>query len=435
MPKPGKNESQKDFVSRCIPIVMDEGTAEDNKQAAAICYSMWREKKEQDSAMSLWDTVKAWFSSNEIVESEQEEQKETTMHPFTVWKDKETGQYRWLAVYSNKWRDEDNPPEILASTAHKEFEEAVDKGDWPWPEAWLWHIPGTRFGVADFVTYDDVGFALAGGIVDKGKEDIAEALAQEDDLATSHGMPVKEIERDEEDSTIITRYRSVEISPLPREAAANKYGTGFEILREVKMAIPEHKRPSVEKWLGADRMKALEDFLADKSKELDELNIQSKDTTEEVEEPQEAAQETVEEEGAEEEVAEPKEAEAPVEETPAYVTADEVAEAVGTILKPFMEKLEALSGLPEVVEEQAKSLKELQKGSEEKAAEIIANTPAASLYDRINSVIGSPETFVDGRTSLAKSGPKENEEDGQNKPTLVPLLNDFMNQAWGQREQ
>lgn len=46
MPKPHKGEKKKDFISRCIPIVMDEGTAEDNKQAAAICYSFWDRKDE-----------------------------------------------------------------------------------------------------------------------------------------------------------------------------------------------------------------------------------------------------------------------------------------------------------------------------------------------------------------------------------------------------
>jgi hypothetical protein len=52
MPKPKKDEKEKDFISRCIPIVMDEGTAEDNKQAAAVCYSMWREsKKEKEKAV------------------------------------------------------------------------------------------------------------------------------------------------------------------------------------------------------------------------------------------------------------------------------------------------------------------------------------------------------------------------------------------------
>jgi hypothetical protein len=36
MPKPKKDEKEKDFISRCIPIVMDEGTAEDNKQLQTI---------------------------------------------------------------------------------------------------------------------------------------------------------------------------------------------------------------------------------------------------------------------------------------------------------------------------------------------------------------------------------------------------------------
>jgi len=48
MPTPKAGESQKDFVSRCIPIVMDEGTAKDNKQAAAICYSMWRRRNKSN---------------------------------------------------------------------------------------------------------------------------------------------------------------------------------------------------------------------------------------------------------------------------------------------------------------------------------------------------------------------------------------------------
>lgn len=44
MPTPNDEESEEDFVSRCIPIVLKEGTAEDNKQAAAICHSMFTKK-------------------------------------------------------------------------------------------------------------------------------------------------------------------------------------------------------------------------------------------------------------------------------------------------------------------------------------------------------------------------------------------------------
>jgi len=45
MPTPGRNEQQKDFIGRCIPIVLKEGTAKDNSQAAAICHSIWRKSK------------------------------------------------------------------------------------------------------------------------------------------------------------------------------------------------------------------------------------------------------------------------------------------------------------------------------------------------------------------------------------------------------
>ncbi len=48
MPTPREGESQKDYVSRCIPIVLKEGTAKDENQAAAICYSMYKEKHKQD---------------------------------------------------------------------------------------------------------------------------------------------------------------------------------------------------------------------------------------------------------------------------------------------------------------------------------------------------------------------------------------------------
>lgn len=47
MPTPRVDESEKDFVSRCIPVVINDGTAADGSQAAAICHSMWRHHKER----------------------------------------------------------------------------------------------------------------------------------------------------------------------------------------------------------------------------------------------------------------------------------------------------------------------------------------------------------------------------------------------------
>ena len=45
MPEPGENESQDEFIERCIPVVLEDGTASDSDQAVAICNSMWREAK------------------------------------------------------------------------------------------------------------------------------------------------------------------------------------------------------------------------------------------------------------------------------------------------------------------------------------------------------------------------------------------------------
>ncbi len=54
MPVPNKNEKKKDFIDRCIPIVIEDKTAKDGAQANAICNSIWDEsKKKNDSAMYI----------------------------------------------------------------------------------------------------------------------------------------------------------------------------------------------------------------------------------------------------------------------------------------------------------------------------------------------------------------------------------------------
>lgn len=45
MPTPRPFEKEKDYIERCIPIVLKEGTAKDNSQAYAICKSMFDQHK------------------------------------------------------------------------------------------------------------------------------------------------------------------------------------------------------------------------------------------------------------------------------------------------------------------------------------------------------------------------------------------------------
>lgn len=63
MPTPRTNESRDDFIARCIPIVLDEGTAEDNDQAVAVCNSMW-EEREVKEMNELRDYFVAEFRGN-----------------------------------------------------------------------------------------------------------------------------------------------------------------------------------------------------------------------------------------------------------------------------------------------------------------------------------------------------------------------------------
>jgi hypothetical protein len=53
MPSVKPGESEKDFVSRCIPIVMREHEGMENKQAVAICYSIYKNKDKKNEEI-LW---------------------------------------------------------------------------------------------------------------------------------------------------------------------------------------------------------------------------------------------------------------------------------------------------------------------------------------------------------------------------------------------
>jgi hypothetical protein len=333
---------------------------------------------------------------------------------FMVWKEA-SGAHRWLAVYSSKFRDDDHPPEILAEAAHKEFVAACDRGEWPLPELWLWHVKGTSSGRADFVAYDDSGFALAGGRFDPTTEAVAERLATyEGDLLTSHGMPVKEIERSADDPTVITRYRTREISPLPAWAAANK-NTGFYLLKEVDdMALPEEKRRFLADILGEEKAAQVEAQLDAKGKALADEGVEFKEAP-----PAEEAAP----------VAEPEPEPAPVEAAPApdYPTRGEVAAAVADSLKPTLGQL---SDLAAAVEGLGKELKEARATDDERFKAMAQATPAASLFAQIQSAIGSPDARIDGREALAKAGPKGGDTDAGEGPALVPLINAFMDASW-----
>jgi hypothetical protein len=299
---------------------------------------------------------------------------------FMVYKEADGG-YRWLAIYSNKFRDRDNPPEIISEASHRRFTKMVNAGELPFPELWLWHVKGSRWGEADFVGYDDNGFAVATGTVDKGKEWVAEALMTNgEEMLTSHGMPPWSIKRDPQDPTVYLEHITKEISPLLARIAANEF-TGFSILdSEVKqMAFSDEERAKLSA-LGVDP-DTLEAQTADKAAEAEGLEFKEADKPE-----------------------------APPQ-TGDYVSRDEVAALVKSVA-------ESTNQLVQVVGDLAKRIETLEENKLTVDKEILERTPAASLADLYKSVIGSEETKVDGRSTLARSGPEETKSEAPVNPKL-----------------
>ena len=162
------------------------------------------------------------------------------------------GQTRWLAVFTNAYRDRDK--EIFPSWSHKEFEAYVDEsGDYP--ELQLWHTEGSRIGEADFVAYDEeTGFMLASGTYDDGVEAVVKAIEEDAPLGVSHGFWYARGGLTKEG--IYNGYRSFEISVLPWEWAANEL-TGFFAGTEVGEMVNKEKEATLRRWMGDDGFASL----------------------------------------------------------------------------------------------------------------------------------------------------------------------------------
>lgn len=319
------------------------------------------------------------------------------------------GGYRWLAIYSNNYRDRDNPPEIISSEAHERYVKEVDAGLWPKPILEFWHVKGTRFGAADMVAYEpDTGFAIATGTIDKGHERQAERLKElidkGEDIRVSHGFPEALIERENRDKSVITRYVTQEISVLPGRAAANAL-TGFSIdKKEVTMPLPEKKKQFLSEVgeFTDDQIKQLETDFQDKAKEGEKL--ERKET-------------------AEAPAPEP-EAEAAPE-----IAKEEVVEGIVEAVKPLMENDAAqeteIKQLKTRVEELETIVKELKKEDDVKMAEKAAETPKLSIAAMVVKSMESRRVAVAKDDPLKKAGPVMPKEQKSGRTGL--FFDEFLN--------
>jgi len=415
-------------MEKCVAKVMASGKPKDS--AIAICHDSIVGKKTAktflyDTLIALANFVKEKPQEEEIIEEGEVKDDKSDM---LLWKDK-SGNWRWLAIWSNKYRDFDTPQEILSDAAHRDFVRAIDNKEWPMPELWHWHIPGTRWGIADWVAYDDEkGFILASGTIDKGHEN--EAIAMKNTnvrIKVSHGMPESEIRRDVKDNTIITRYRTVEISDLPSNRAANQL-TAFAIKsnKEKIMAISSEKLQYLEQvGLSDEDLKTLNSTLENGEKAAKDLGLESKEKADDETEAPETGnaeappntEDTSTKQGAEVELV----AKAEVADALTKLS-NIVEENTKTLLKEVEELKSSTASLIE-------RLEKLEATDGERVSDKAVNTPTASLADLIAlSIIGKEQTKVDGRTSLAKQKPAEPVVEKEVLPVVgIPFLDQMLN--------
>lgn len=333
------------------------------------------------------------------------------------------GDYIWMARYSNNARDIDNPPEIIASKSHTRFVDMVDKGAYPPPELWIWHYKNWKIGDGEIVAYDaETGFAIAAGVIDPDKHEIAKEIAAIDPtlIRVSHGMPNGSIVRSKEDPTVIIEHQTKEISILPYWAAANPL-TGFILSAQKEkenMIDPEKTRKLQELGVSPETLEAVELANANDKAKVNDSGIETKEKAEVTEEVTPEVQATPEPEAEltsqepAKEVPEPPE----VKEIPAQLSVDDIATVIKAVVDPLILRVAELEA----------QVKTVNATDQEKFEKQVALTPQDALMAAVASVIGNKEAAIDGRTKEGKDGPRQSDPGTQNG-IGIPLLTNMDN--------
>lgn len=227
---------------------------------------------EDTGAKSLGDRI------NEIFTGKKEPNLDDS---FFVFKDTQDN-LRWVAIYTNNYYDKEQ--EAFPVVRHREFVEYVDRTK-DFPELWLWHTPGSRWGEADFIDLTDEGFVVASGTVDAGKEDIAASLKERQDhgeaIKLSHGFRFDPNGYNIKERTY-GPYWTFEISPLPGNRAANE-GTAFYLGRDGYMPFTKEKRDWLVGLVGEQKVSSYETNISEMNKELQAKGVNFKGEVEPIE--------------------------------------------------------------------------------------------------------------------------------------------------------
>lgn len=342
---------------------------------------------------------------------------------FRIFKDAD-GIWRWFGWATNKWRDKDSDAdpvhggEILTEAAHKEFIAWVDKNPTRrMPALWPWHTKEAAHEMrADWLDYAN-GFVCVSGPLGEEEAKAISRVADQYDLGMSHGFYA--LDRDQEHGHIL-KYRTFEVSYLPLQNAANPWTDFVTIEKEVEsMGFSDDKRAMLALLAGEEFAEEVEQETEAKADLLEQAGVDSKENGKEPAD--EAAEEAAPAEEAEE--AEAESAESADDETEAEEAESEEKEVE---FLPREEAVTAFTLMTDMLVSLDDKLTALSVTDAEKIEDAVEKTPRASLAEIIaQRASQSEETKEDGRSSLAKSGPKEAEAN-EDAITGISLVDNLM---------
>lgn len=245
----------------------------DNVKAAPDLDARGRAQAIQTLAGEL-DTRLAAAAAEEIAEQAQgTREAAVTSDPgsMTAFKDT-TGAWRWFAIHSNKYEDRER--EIFPEAAHKAFVEEATRTK-RYPSLRLWHVP-YDIGIADALDYTPEGFVVSTGTFLPGMEDIAERLAGAKGLGCSHGFNYNP--KDYRDG-VYHKYRSFEVTALPRERASNLL-TAYFAGEEFPVGMTPAVKAFMTEMAGPERVAIIEAGLTAMKAVAEEKGIAYKDIEE-----------------------------------------------------------------------------------------------------------------------------------------------------------
>jgi hypothetical protein len=167
MPTPNKGESERDFVKRCVPVLIDEGKKPD--QAVAVCHSLYDEHKGMKHS-------RQWASASLVLSAPDQDFRDAVVlgQGLPMQREGQPVKYFWKEVLRpGEYRDKDGKQfEITANridTLHNNFVRAKQKGFQPW-------VPNGHTSDAT----KNMGFVIDARKNDKGGLDLLHQLIGSD---------------------------------------------------------------------------------------------------------------------------------------------------------------------------------------------------------------------------------------------------------------